>query len=150
QENADEDNCQKLGARRPIRPIEERLPENLLGRLRMDGDTGDEFIERCRPGVEQARGRGTDIYNVSLDALLDRRGLRGVEHVFRGHITVGAVAVEVDPDLAVTGQRHGEVADAHVDQRMPTAADFTAGAAAAQDHALLLLRDAQRLYDKAR
>ena len=69
--------------------------------------------------------------------------LRGIENVFHRHIALRPVGAEIDPGLAIAGQRQFERADAHVDQRRVTGVAVAARSGPADNDALLVLRDAQ-------
>ena len=134
----------------PIRPIDKILRQNLLEQLRQDRHTGHGFTKRRGAGIEQPGGRGADQHDRSFDALAHRAVLGGVEQILDREVALRPVAIEINPGLAIIGERQPEGANAHVEQRRVAGVGLTAGAGAAHHHALLALRDPQRLDREVR
>ncbi len=92
---------QDLHAIGPIRPREEVTGEDLLDGLRVNGDAGHVFAERCGADILQAGRRGADEDDAALHGCGDfGRGPIGRQHLAGGDVAIGDIGAGVEPELA--------------------------------------------------
>src|SRR5204863_7424466 len=88
----------------------------LFENLRLHSGARHDLAEQRGVLILQTGSRGADQDKTALDPGPDLGFPRGIQDVLDRGVAVAAVVVEVDPHLAVFGQRYPEIADPHVKQ----------------------------------
>ena len=99
-----------LGADRPTRRRKQRITQDALDDLSVHLDAGNHGIERRRPQIQQADGRGAHQHQFAFDAV----GIDAAMQDIPGrHIALGIVVIEIDPQSALSVSRQPKPAEAN-------------------------------------